>query len=108
MSRPFKLTPPQASEDALHASVAAALSVLLLPPAVWTHFPAGGLLSPQAAARLYRLGLASGWPNLLVAHDGRLYGIELKARTGRLSQTKVVRTRSGAARLRIGQVERHA
>src|SRR3954469_16785101 len=106
MPKPFRLTPPQASEDELHASVAAALHVLLQPPAQWTHFPAGGYgLSPQAAARLYRLGLASGWPDLLVAHDGRLYGIELKAGAGRLSQTKVVRTRSGAARLRIGQVE---
>src|SRR4051794_21166197 len=101
MPKPFRLTPPQASEDELHASVATALSVLLQPPAQWTHFPAGGYgLSPQASARLSRLGLKPGWPDLLVCHDGRLYGLELKTRTGRLSTTRIVRTRSGAARVR--------
>lgn len=105
-ARRFKLVAPEPDEDALHCSVADALNKLLLPPAQWTHFPAGGYgLSAPAAARLYRLGLRSGWPDLLVVHEGRLFGIELKTATGRLSKTRVVRTRSGAARVRVGQAE---
>src|SRR4051812_43721207 len=104
--RPFRLTAPEPDEDCLHASVAAALSVLLLPPAQWTTFPCGGYgLSPAASARLYRLGVRPGWPDLLLVHDGRLFGIELKTRTGRLSKSRVVRTRSGGARHVTGQVE---
>lgn len=104
--RPFRLTAPEPDEDCLHASVAAALNTLLLPPAQWTTFPAGGYgLSPAAAARLYRLGLKPGWPDILVCHDGRLYGLELKTRDGRLSTTRMVHTRSGAARVRMGQRE---
>jgi hypothetical protein len=86
--RPFRLTPPEPDEDALHASVAAVLNLLLLPPAQWTHFPAGGYgLSPAASARLWRLGL------------------KLKTRTGRLSKSRTVRTRSGSLRQITGQRE---
>jgi hypothetical protein len=102
----LKLTYPDPSETELHLTVAAALNALLLPPAQWTTFPAGhGLLTPQAAARLARLGMQSGWPDILVVHAGRLFGIELKTRTGRLSKSRVVRTRSGGARHVTGQVE---
>jgi hypothetical protein len=64
-----------------------------------------GLLAPQAAARLARLGMQSGWPDVLVVHNGQLFGVELKTRTGRLSKSRVVRTRSGGARHVTGQVE---
>jgi hypothetical protein len=40
-----------------------------------------------------------------VIHNGQLFGVELKTRTGRLSTTRMVRTRSGAARVRVGQKE---
>lgn len=102
----LRLVPPDASEDELQACVTAALSVLLLPPAQFSHFPAGGYgLSPAAASRLYRLGMKPGWPDLLIVHNGQLFGIELKTRTGKLSKTRTVHTRSGAARVRVGQVE---
>jgi hypothetical protein len=101
----FKLTPPEPDEDALHASVKAVLDLLLLPPAQWTTFPAGGLLSPQAASRLWRLGLKPGWPDILIVHNSALFGVELKTRTGRLSKSRTVRTRSGRARHVTGQVE---
>jgi hypothetical protein len=102
----FKLTVPEPDEDALHASVAAVLNLLLLPPAQWTTFPCGGYgLTPAASARLFRLGLRPGWPDILVVHDGRLFGIELKTRSGRLSRSRMVRTRSGGARHVTGQVE---
>jgi hypothetical protein len=103
----FRLSPPPTAEDDLHIAVADALRVLILPPVQWTTFPAGvGDLPPQTAARLYRKGLASGWPDILVLHV-RLYGIELKAPWGQLTRTRrIVRPRSGRVVERMGQVER--
>lgn len=104
----LRLTAPAAAEDEIHASVARALDLLLMPPAVWTTFPAGGyLLTPAAAARLTRLGLKRGWPDVLVLHDGHLHGIELKAPGGRLSVTRSVRTRRGGMRIVEGQRDVH-
>jgi hypothetical protein len=102
---PYRLTAPVVAEEELHAAVARALDLLLLPPAMWTTFPAGAVpLPPQFAAKLARLGLHRGWPDLLVLH-GRLFGIELKRVGGGLSRTRVVRTRSGASRVLDGQVD---
>ena len=103
MTRPFRLTAPVTPEDDLHTAVAHALDRLLLPPATWTTFPAGQVeLTAQAAAKLARLGLKAGWPDLLVLH-GVLHGIELKTLDGRLSRTRSVRTRRGTLRLVEGQ-----
>jgi hypothetical protein len=43
-------------------------------------------------------------PDLFVFYDG-LWGIELKRRGGRLSKTRVVRTRRGSPRVLAGQEE---
>lgn len=103
------LAAPEPTEDELHASVASTLDRLLVPPAMWTTFPAGaGLLAPQAAARLSRIGLKPGWPDLLVVFAGVLHGIELKVGTNTLSRTRVVHTRQGRPRIVIGQHETHA
>ena len=102
-STSWRLSAPMVSENDIHAAVARALDVLLLPPATWTTFPAGGYgLTAAAAARLVRLGLKRGWPDVLVLH-GTLHGIELKRATGTLSRTRTTRTRSGALRLVEGQ-----
>ena len=101
----FRLTCPIIAEQDLHESVADALDKLLLPPAMWTCFPAGSVpLPPQFAAKLARMGLKRGWPDVLVLHR-RLIGIELKRRGGRLSRTRVVRTRRGTLRELVGQAE---
>jgi hypothetical protein len=105
MTRPFRLVAPAFAEDDLHAAVANVLDRLLLPPATWTTFPAGNVeLTGQAAAKLARLGLKRGWPDVLVLH-GSLHGIELKNRDGKLSRTRTVRTRRGSLRLVEGQQE---
>ena len=104
----FRLTSPEPSEDDLQETVADALRVLLLPPTMWTAFPAGHVkLAPAQAARLYRMGLCRGWPDILIIHDGCVFGIELKTRTGVLSKTRIVRTRSGGARVVVGQRDMH-
>ena len=103
--RAWKLTAPIIPEQDLHESVADALDKLLMPPAMWTCFPAGSVpLPPQFAAKLARMGLKRGWPDVLVLHR-RLIGIELKVRGGRLSRTRVVRTRRGGLREIVGQEE---
>lgn len=104
MSARFRLAPPSASESDLHTSVAKALDALLTPPAIWACYPAGHIqLPPAAAAKLSRAGLKRGWPDLLVLHDGHIFGIELKRPGGRLSKTRTVRTKRGGLRVLDGQ-----
>jgi hypothetical protein len=103
MSEPFRLT-GEPSEDALHCKVVAMLKLVLLPPAAFTCFPAGNVkLPPEATAKLYRFGLQAGWPDLLVVHGGRIFGIELKSANGHLSYDRMVRTRNGSPRMIEGQ-----
>lgn len=105
MTPPYRLTPPLVPETDLHAAVADAPDLFVQPPAQWTSFPAGHVkLTGQAAAKLTRIGLKQGWPDILVLH-GRLYGIELKAAGGSLSTTRTVRTRRGRLRVVEGQRE---
>jgi hypothetical protein len=103
--RPFRLVAPIPPETDLQAAVAEALDVLLLPPATWAAYPAGHIaLTGQQAAKLARMGLRRGWPDLLVLHGG-IYSIELKRPGGRLSRTRTVRTRRGTLRIIPGQTE---
>jgi hypothetical protein len=103
VTRPFRLVAPVAPETDLQESVAAVLDLLLLPPATWAAYPAGHIaLTGQQAAKLARMGLRRGWPDLLILH-GTLYGIELKKPGGTLSRTRAVRTRRGGLRILEGQ-----
>jgi hypothetical protein len=100
----YRLVEELQPEDELHASVADALDKLLLPPARWTTFPAGSVpLPPRYAAKLARLGLKRGWPDVQIVFGGRIYGVELKRRGGKLSRTRIVRTRRGSLRELVGQ-----
>lgn len=107
MPRPFKLKAPRVPETDLHQNVVDGLAKLVAPPAEWTTFPAGHIkLSPRDGAKLRRLGLKPSWPDLLVLHGQRIYGIELKADGGKLSKTRIVRSRkTGRARIVEGQTE---
>jgi hypothetical protein len=95
---------PDVAETALQQQVVDYLRVMVLPPAEWTAFPAGHVaLAPADAAKLFRQGLKRGWPDLLLLHNGRLYGIELKKRGAPLSKSRYVRSRGGALRWVEGQ-----
>ena len=86
MSRNFGLTPTEPTEAQLHATVAQFLDWALMPPALYTTFPAGwGVLTRATAGRLKGAGLKQGIPDLLFFHQGRCYCIELKAWRGSLS-----------------------
>jgi hypothetical protein len=72
-----------ASEEQLHLAVAEYLGWCLLPPALFSTFPAGyGKLGKATAGRLRAAGLAPGMPDLMVFHRGCAIGIELKAPGG--------------------------
>lgn len=79
-AEPAAVRGPRPTESELHLSVASLLDWVLLPPAVYTTFPAGwGVLTPMMAQRLRRSGLKQGMPDVLAFHKGRCVGIELKA-----------------------------
>jgi hypothetical protein len=99
----FRLTAPEPSELDLHAACAQALDKLLAPPAMWASYPAGHVqLQPHEAARLARTGLKRGFPDIMVFF-GKVFGIELKRGSAKLSKTRIVHTRRGGARELIGQ-----
>ncbi len=101
----FKLTAPDPLERDIHEACADALDALLLPPALWFTYPAGATqLSEQQQARYSRIGLKRALPDIWVLYEG-VYCIELKRVGGRLSKTRIVRTRRGSPRILIGQEE---
>ena len=70
------------SEIDLHRSVANFLDWMVMPPAVWTTFPAGWTaMKKGAAGRLRGCGLKAGMPDILVFYNGFTIGIELKTKT---------------------------
>lgn len=72
-------------ETALQIVVAQFLDYALPPGAVWTAIDAGATkLREDQAALQKRRGIKPHWPDVLILHDGALYGIELKAKNGRL------------------------
>lgn len=100
----FRLTAPQPEEIDLQVAVADLLNALVKPPAEWWPMPVGHVqLAPAQAARLSRIGVKRGYPDIFVLFEGRLWGIELKRRGGRLSKTRIARTRRGSPRLLEGQ-----
>jgi hypothetical protein len=104
LARKFRLTAPVVPESDIHQACADALDKLLLPPAVWACYPAGATqLTAQQVARYSRLGLKRGWPDLIIIFDGRIFGLEVKRKGGRLSKTRVSRTRRGSPRILDGQ-----
>jgi hypothetical protein len=70
----------------------------------WTN-PIGHIqLSGAQMARLARIGTKAGLPDIWLLH-GSLYGIEIKARGGTLSKTRVAKARTGALRIVAGQAD---
>jgi hypothetical protein len=105
----FRLAAQEPLERDIHEAVASVLDErrgLLLPPAFAICYPAGIVeLSPQQAYRYVRCGLKTGMPDFLIFYRG-VYLIELKRRGGRVSQSRIVKTKRGALREVVGQAER--
>lgn len=90
-SKPFRLTPPDPSEDQFQAAVADMLDYAFAgKPVTFSHFPSGGYyLTPAARARLKRLGLRAGFPDLVILwRPARQLWLELKTLKGQLSDAQ--------------------
>jgi hypothetical protein len=91
------------TEAAFHKTVADLLDWVLLPPALWTTFPAGwGKLDKSTAGRLRGSGLKAGFPDILIFFNGHAVGVELKAADGDISkQQRAMFLRLYAAGVRV-------
>ena len=75
-------------EDQLQRSVLDHLRWRAVDGAFWFHVPNGGWRSPVEAMDFKSLGVTAGVPDLLIVHDGRLFGLELKVEGGRVSEAQ--------------------
>ena len=79
-------------ESEIQIQIVELLKRVLKGNVLWTFFPAGeaggGRGGRVRGARLKRMGLQPGWPDLQFLHKGRYYGMEVKTKTGRLSQSQ--------------------
>lgn len=99
----FKLTAPMIKERDLHVAVRDLLDYCLAPPAMWAPMPVGVTrLTAEQFAQYSRFGVKRGWPDCLICH-GKMWGLELKTKRGRLTKTRVGRTPRGGPRELIGQ-----
>ena len=76
-------------EDDLQESVCVFLRWALPADATFWAVPNGGLRHSREAARMSRLGIKAGCPDLHIVHAGKLFCLELKAPKGTLSPTQV-------------------
>jgi hypothetical protein len=77
--RPRRAPKERPKEIALHMSVAKVLRDHARPEWRWTHFPAGELRDVRTAVKLRQMGVARGWPDIiLVSPRGLLHCLELK------------------------------
>lgn len=91
------------SEYELHCAIWDYLSWAVLPPTVVSTIGHGGYkLTKRASARLKRVGLVPGIPDMMLIHAGRAHFIEIKTPTGALSPAQVaMRDRLAAAHARV-------
>lgn len=76
-------------EDDLQESVCTFLKWVLPFNAVYWAVPNGGKRHTREAARMTRLGIRAGIPDLHIAYAGRLYCLELKSPKGTLSEVQM-------------------
>jgi hypothetical protein len=71
-------------EAVLQSAIFESIKDILLPEVLITCFPSGGG-GRVRGAKLKKMGLSSGWPDLQLIHKAKFYGIEVKTSVGRLS-----------------------
>jgi hypothetical protein len=72
-------------EQDLQRAVFAHIAARAVPGVFAFHVPNGGARRPIEAAILKGLGVRAGTPDVILIHQGRAYGLELKAEGGRAS-----------------------
>ena len=76
---------PPTTELHIQRAIVDLLTRAARPGIAWTHMPSGELRHPAIAGKLKGMGTKAGWPDLLLVRHGKMYGLELKTATGRIS-----------------------
>lgn len=75
-------------EQQIHKAVVSHLNLRAEPRVFFFHCPNEGKRGFVNASALKAMGMTAGVPDILILKDGRLYGLELKAPTGRLTPSQ--------------------
>jgi hypothetical protein len=73
----------QRPEAQIQRAVFEHLRIRAAPGVFAFHVPNGGYRKPAEAAIMKGLGVVAGVPDVIAIHEGRVYGLELKAEGGR-------------------------
>jgi hypothetical protein len=85
-ARPTAKPAAPPTEDAIQFAVIAILQRYARPGVVFWHTANEGATDAASGARLKRMGVKAGVPDIFVLIGGRLHGLELKTDRGGLSQ----------------------
>lgn len=77
------------AEFRLQVSIATLLDHSAVPNMYWTALPFGEKRTPETGARLKRMGVKAGAPDVLLIKGGVCYGLELKRDGGRMAPSQV-------------------
>lgn len=76
------------NEFKLHCLVVDQIAARAVPGLFWSSMPFGEKRDARAGARLKRLHCRPGFPDILLIHAGKVYGLELKLETNAIFGTK--------------------
>ena len=76
------------TEQQIQKAIFAHLKQRAVPGAFFWHPFSGGFRKPKEAAIYKGLGAIAGLPDVIIVKDGRIFAIELKTTTGRLTDTQ--------------------
>jgi len=80
---------PRATEFALHVAVADVIRRWIMPGWRFTHLPLGELRDKVTAARLKRMGVTPGWPDMMFFNrGGKVCFLELKRKGNTLTEAQ--------------------
>lgn len=77
------------SESIIQRAVVAHLQRRGVPGLFWFHVPNGGFRNGREAAMLKRAGVRPGVPDLILLHNGKTFGLELKAQGNRATESQL-------------------
>lgn len=86
-SKPRK--PRRQPEFELQCAIAYYLDMALTSATRWCHIPNGEYRRPKTSARLQKMGVKAGVPDIMLLHGGRAYFFEIKAGRGKATESQV-------------------
>jgi VRR-NUC domain len=87
--KPSAINYGKLSETDIHMAIADLLRRAASPGVSWFHPANGELRNIRTAARLKKMGVRPGIPDLMITINGRMHGLELKTTKGRTSPAQI-------------------